>query len=130
MTDDLDGPACDTCGKTTCPDADAPQFEEPRACAYLPIYNELRYDRCDYGCGRDITKAAIQRDIVPHVDRMLAAALAQGAADERTRIAWWLRRCASGPGSATEDYRNAVVDLAVIVEQHPDRWLEAPVVRP
>lgn len=46
-----DGPECDLCGKTTCPDADLPEFSEPRDCALLPVYNE---------CGRDITKASIR----------------------------------------------------------------------
>lgn len=55
-----DGPECDLCGKTTCPDADLPEFSEPRECALTPVYNELRYDRCEYGCGRDITKASIR----------------------------------------------------------------------
>lgn len=57
------GPECDLCGKTDCPDADLPEFSEPVACAYKPIYEALRYDRCDYGCGRDITKATIRRAI-------------------------------------------------------------------
>lgn len=56
-----EGPGCDLCGKTSCPDADQPEFSEPRECVLTPVYNELRYDRCDYGCGRDITKATIRR---------------------------------------------------------------------
>lgn len=71
---DDEGPECETCGKTTCPDADLPGFSDPVSCAYLPIYNGLRYDRCDYGCGRDITQASIRRDVVPTVDALLAAA--------------------------------------------------------
>lgn len=84
-----DGPECETCGKTACPDADLPGFSEPGSCAYLPIYNALRYDRCEYGCGRDITKAAIERDIVPTVDRLVAAARAEAlrdAVDEMRRM--------------------------------------------
>lgn len=56
-----DGPECDLCGETSCPDADLPEFSEPRECALMPVYNELRYDRCEYGCGRDITKATVRR---------------------------------------------------------------------
>ena len=70
---DEDGPECETCGRTTCPDANLPEFSEPVACAYLQIYNDLRYDRCEYGCGRDVTKETIRRDIVPAVERILAA---------------------------------------------------------
>lgn len=56
-----DGPECDLCGKTDCPDADLAEFSEPRECILTPVYEELRYDRCDYGCGRDITKATVRR---------------------------------------------------------------------
>lgn len=56
-----DSAECDLCGKTACPDADLPEFSEPRDCALTPVYEELRYDRCDYGCGRDLTKATICR---------------------------------------------------------------------
>lgn len=55
------GPECDLCGKADCPDANLPGFSEPRDCVLTPVYEQLRYDRCDYGCGRDITKAAIRR---------------------------------------------------------------------
>jgi hypothetical protein len=73
MTDEIgDGPECDLCGKTTCPDADLPGFSEPVACEYLPIYNALRYDRCEYGCGRDVTKETVRRDLVPAVERLAA----------------------------------------------------------
>lgn len=57
----LDLPECDLCGRTDCPDADLAEFSEPVACRYKPVYDELRYDRCEYGCGRDITKATIRR---------------------------------------------------------------------
>lgn len=71
MSDD-DAPKCDLCGRTDCPDADLPGFSEPTACALLPAYEALRYDRCDYGCGRDLTKASIREAV-----RILAARAAQ-----------------------------------------------------
>lgn len=90
---ELEGPECETCGKATCPDADLPGFSAPRQCTYAPIYEALRYDRCEYGCGRDITNDTIRRDIVPTVDAITDtlrnerdAALAEVAAlRERTR---------------------------------------------
>lgn len=79
-----DGPECDLCGLTGCPDADLPEFSEPVACAYLPIYEALRvYDRCEFGCARDVTKETIRRDIAPPVERILADRLAA----ERARTA-------------------------------------------
>ena len=69
-----DGPACDTCGKITCPDADLPAFSEPVACDYTPIYHALRYARdCDYGCARDYTNQAIRLEVVGAVDQIVAA---------------------------------------------------------
>jgi hypothetical protein len=65
------GPECDLCGKTTCPDADLPEFSEPRDCILAPVYEELRYDRCDYGCGRDITKTTVRRAARALADRIL-----------------------------------------------------------
>jgi hypothetical protein len=72
-----DGPECDLCGKTTCPDADLAEFSDPVACPYARIYENLRYDRCEYGCGRDVTKTAIRRDIAPTVARLIADARAE-----------------------------------------------------
>jgi len=82
---EADAPACDTCGKTTCPDADLPAFSEPVACQYAPIYHALRDARdCDYGCARDYTNQAIRLEVVGAVDQLVAARTqALGAEVER-----------------------------------------------
>ena len=56
-----DSPKCDLCGKTDCPDADIPEFSQPRGCQYRLAYEALRYDRCEYGCGRDVTNRSIRK---------------------------------------------------------------------
>lgn len=58
----------------------------------------------------------------------LRAAVAQAAIDERARLAWWLRAGLTGPAAmnASEDYLSAIRDLADVIEQHPERWIEAP----
>lgn len=71
-------PECDLCGKTDCPDADLPGFSEPRECIYKPVYDALRYDRCEYGCGRDITKDTIREAAAV----MLACVITPGADHE------------------------------------------------
>jgi hypothetical protein len=63
IEDVISEPECDLCGSTECPDADLPEFYEPRECKFIGVYNELRYDRCDYGCGRDITKESVRRAV-------------------------------------------------------------------
>jgi len=81
-----DGPECETCGKTTCPDADLPAFSEPAACQYAPIYHALRDARdCDYGCARDYTNQAIRLEVVGAVDQILAART-QALRDEVERL--------------------------------------------
>lgn len=55
-------------------------------------------------------------------------------AAERSRIAWWLRAANSGPGGtsyptgsdADRAYRQALLDVADVIEQHPDRFECAP----
>lgn len=72
---DADGPECETCGKTTCPDADLPEFSEPRNCTYAPIYRALRAAKdCDYGCARDYTNQAVRLWVVEAVEQMRAEA--------------------------------------------------------
>ena len=58
----------------------------------------------------------------------LRAAVAQAAVNERARIAWWLRAGLTGPAAmnASKDYLAAIADLADVIEQHPERWVEAP----
>jgi hypothetical protein len=76
-----DAPACETCGKTTCPDADLPEFSEPRACVYAPIYRALRDSKdCDYGCARDYTNQAVRLWIVEAVEQIAARAWDEGYA--------------------------------------------------
>lgn len=50
------------------------------------------------------------------------------AADERARIVWWLRAGLDGPASmsCTPEYLNALSDLADVIEQHPERFADAP----
>lgn len=57
---------------------------------------------------------------------------AQAAADERARIAWWLRAGAQGPAAphTPADYVRAMLDLADVLEQHPERWAQAPLPDP
>lgn len=59
-----------------------------------------------------------------HVDQLLH----QEREDERARLVWWLRSCAVGPGSVTTTraYVEAVTDLADVIEQHPERFADAP----
>lgn len=74
VVEEQDGPECETCGRTTCPDARLPQFSEPVSCEYAAIYQELRAAKdCDYGCGRDFTNQELRLWLVPAVERMLAA---------------------------------------------------------
>ena len=96
MAEHDDGPECDLCGKTTCPDADLPGFTAPEACAYAPIYEALRYDRCEYGCGRDITIQSIRRDIVPTVEAMLLAAPVSSVPQGTEVEEWGVLHAASG----------------------------------
>lgn len=71
-----DGPACETCGRTTCPDADLPGFSAPRDCEYAPIYQAIHDAKdCDYGCARDLTNQGIRLYIVPVVEQLKAAAV-------------------------------------------------------
>lgn len=53
---------------------------------------------------------------------------AAAAADERARIVWWLRAGITGPGAvnATPDYLAAASELADAIEQHPERFAQAP----
>jgi hypothetical protein len=68
------GPECDTCGKTTCPDAALPEFSEPRECIYGPIYHALKDSKdCDYGCARDYTNQAVRLWVVDAVEGIIAA---------------------------------------------------------
>lgn len=86
---DDDGPECETCGRTTCPDADLPGFSEPVSCAYAGVYQALKDTKdCDYGCSRDYTNQAIRLWVVEAVEPMLAAA----RADERERMHAFLLR--------------------------------------
>lgn len=54
-----------------------------------------------------------------------------GASEERTRIAWWLRAAVDGPGCVGTDptYLQALADTADAIEQHPERFAEAPPLR-
>lgn len=71
---DADGPECETCGSTTCPDADLPGFSEPKDCPFAPIYQALHDAKdCDYGCARDYTNQAIRLWVVPAVERIIEA---------------------------------------------------------
>ncbi|WGX98748.1 hypothetical protein [Nocardioides sp. L-11A] len=103
-----DGPECETCGRTTCPDAQLVAFSEPVDCEYAPIYEALHAAKdCDYGCARDLTNAGIRQYVVPAVDRIVetrvdeavAAALIVGSAR------------AQHPRRLTDDQRAALVDL-------------------
>lgn len=70
-------PVCETCGKTTCPDAALPAFSEPRDCTFAPIYFALRDAKdCDYGCSRDYTNQAIRLWVVEAVEEIVAAEIA------------------------------------------------------
>lgn len=74
-----DGPECETCGKTTCPDADLPGFSVPRQCAFAPLFHAFRDAvDCDYGCGRDLTNAGIRRGVVRAVEALVSEFKADG----------------------------------------------------
>lgn len=51
------------------------------------------------------------------------------AVKERARIVWWLRAGLDGPASAnaSDDYLQAVGDLAHAIEYHPERFAGAPI---
>lgn len=58
---------------------------------------------------------------LPSVDEQTAAA------DERARLAWWLRADASGPAGVNQpEFREFARELADVLEQHPERWADAP----
>lgn len=77
------GPECETCGKTTCPDAALPEFSEPRECVYGPIYHALKDSKdCDYGCSRDYTNQAVRLWVVEAVEQIVVEQVA--AAERRT----------------------------------------------
>lgn len=124
-----DGPECEICGKTSCPDAQLPGFSEPVDCEFAPVYEELRAAKdCDYGCGRDFTNQELRLWLVPAVERIVAGRVAQAAADERARIVWWLRTGVEGPAAVSTEsaYLLAVADLANVIENHPERFAQAP----
>lgn len=52
--------------------------------------------------------------------------LPEAAADERARIVWWLRAGIDGPGCADASYRQAIREMADAIEQHPERFADAP----
>lgn len=121
MAEHDDGPECDLCGKTTCPDADLPGFTAPEACAYAPIYEALRYDRCEYGCGRDITIQSIRRDIVPTVEAMLLAAPVSSV-PQGTEVEEWGVRHQDFPGHVVHPFPSR--DAAAVAAA-PDPETEA-----
>lgn len=83
-----DGPECDNCGKTTCPDAHLPMFSEPRECEFASMYEAFRESKdCDYGCGRDYSMQAVRLWLVPEMERILAARDARVRREEGDRIA-------------------------------------------
>ncbi|HSV40031.1 MAG TPA: helix-turn-helix domain-containing protein [Nocardioidaceae bacterium] len=75
--EDPDGPECETCGKTTCPDAALESFSAPVRCAYAPVYEALRAAKdCDYGCARDLTNQGVRMYVIPAVEALIAGATA------------------------------------------------------
>lgn len=54
---------------------------------------------------------------------------ARGAREERERLAWWLRAGASGPASVSTEpaVLDSMRELATVLEEHPERWAQAPV---
>lgn len=62
-------------------------------------------------------------------DQHLAEVISEAVAgDERARIVWWLRAAAEGPGRVnhSKDYLLAIREMADAIEQHPERFAEAP----
>lgn len=59
---------------------------------------------------------------------MTPAYVEEAAADERARIVWWLRAGVDGPAAVTcsADYLQAIRDMADVIEQHPERFAQAP----
>lgn len=57
-----------------------------------------------------------------------AALVVDREADERARIVWWLRAACDGPGAVTMGpiYCRVVQDMAHAIEQHPERFADAP----
>jgi hypothetical protein len=53
---------------------------------------------------------------------------AQHRAEERARIVWWLRAGVTGPAAVNTPaaYLAAAADLADVIEQHPERFADAP----
>lgn len=123
---DEDGPECETCGRTTCPDADLPGFSEPRDCEFAPIFEAIRDSKdCDYGCARDLTNQAIRLEVVPAVERILAARLA--AAEQRVthwkRVAGHAREQAEGQQARAEAAEQRVRDAqAEALEEAAAQW--------
>lgn len=65
-------------------------------------------------------------------DLVADAWLPEAAADERARIVWWLRAGLNGPAivNTNATILVALSDLADAIEQHPERFADAPTGRP
>lgn len=100
-------------------------------CACRPVPPPAPSDRtlAPSEAGAVVTAA---RESVPRllavVDATMRTHAAAEAADERARIVWWLRAGISGPGmvNSTAEYLAAATELADAIEQHPERFAEAP----
>ena len=102
-----DGPECSNCGKADCPDADLPEFSEPRECEFASMYEAFRASKdCDYGCGRDYSMQAVRLWMVPEMERILAARLASHDAATADRVR---SETAEGIAAAIEAHAEANV---------------------
>lgn len=77
---------------------------------------------------RALRTAGSSRQTLALVDRIVADHRTAAEADERARIAWWLRAAADGPGRVnhSDDYLLALTEMADAIEQHPERFEAAP----
>jgi hypothetical protein len=73
----------------------------------------------------DESRYAARERLLTSADQWLEQA---GAADERARIVWWLRAGLSGPAGVNlmPSEHALVAELADVIEQHPERFADAP----
>lgn len=66
----IDDNGCELCRRDDCPGAND---ADGVGCPWHELARELAADRCEYGCSRTVANATVRHDIVPAVEKILAA---------------------------------------------------------
>lgn len=102
---------------------------DPNRAPFGAVATVADFDRKDWlRALRTMNDAYILTLLDQAMDTAKAEAYQRGTADERARIVWWLRMGVAGPASVNTSYEylTAVTDLADVIEQHPERFKDAP----